>query len=650
MPQRDILSDYDLHLLAEGRHLRAFERLGAHRAEFDGVRGTTFAVWAPNAKQVSVIGDFNRWDDRANILRLRPEAGIWEGFVPGVGPGERYKFGVLHQDGVTRAEKADPYAFFAEQRPHSASVIWDLGGYEWEDAEWMATRRERNAHDAPIAIYEVHLGSWMRVPDDGDRWLTYRELAPRLAAYVKDLGYTHVEFLPVTEYPLDESWGYQALSLFAPTSRYGTPQGFKFLVDSLHREGIGVILDYVPAHFPKDGHGLGIFDGTHLYEHADPRLGEHPDWGTYVFNYDRREVANFLLTSALFWLEEYHVDGLRVDAVASMLYRDYSREAGDWLPNQVGGRESLEAIAFLRRMNEVVYLEHPDVMTIAEESTAWPMVSRPTEYGGLGFGFKWNMGWMHDTLRFMARDPIYRGYELNDLSFGLLYAFHENFVLPYSHDEVVHGKGSMIGKMPGDDWQKFANLRALYGFMYGHPGKKLLFMGAEFGQWAEWSYAHSIEWHLLEYAPHRGLQQWVRDLNALYRAHPALYEVDFGPEGFEWIDASDNANAVISWVRYDAARDERMIFVCNFTPVPREAYRIGAPCDGPWQVLLNSDDTAYGGSGYALPRSVEAEAITAHGREHSLELTLPPLGVLVLAPADSAARVPPATRPVAPSA
>ncbi|MPZ97807.1 MAG: 1,4-alpha-glucan branching protein GlgB [Dehalococcoidia bacterium] len=634
-----VLSDYDTHLLAEGTHLRAYERLGAHPCERAGRPGSTFAVWAPNARAVSVIGDFNGWDPAATPLDLRTEAGTWEGFVPGVGPGERYKFSVLAADGHTRFEKADPYAFYAELRPASASIVWDIEGYEWLDGEWMGGRERHNSLGAPMAIYEVHLGSWARAPDEGNRWLTYREIGPRLARYAKEMHYTHVELMPVAEHALDESWGYQTLGYFAPTSRFGEPQEFMELVDTLHQAGIGVIVDWVPAHFPKDAHGLGLFDGTHLYEHADPRIGEHPDWGTYVFNYGRREVSNFLLANALFWLDRYHIDGLRVDAVASMLYRDYSREAGEWLPNHLGGREHLEAIAFLRRLNEVVFEHFPGAMTFAEESTAWPMVSRPTSMGGLGFGLKWNMGWMHDTLRFMTRDPIHRGHHLNDLSFGLLYAYHENFVLPYSHDEVVHLKRSMVAKMPGDEWQQFANLRALYGYMYGHPGKKLLFMGSDFGQRAEWNALASLDWHELQRVPPRGLQHWVQDLNRFYTEQPALYEQDYTPEGFEWIDCSDVDNVVVSFVRKAIEVGREVLVVSNFTPVPREHYRIGAPGAGRWHVALNSDATVYGGSGYSTPTEYKAEPQPQHGRTHSLSLTLPPLATLVLVPAEDGAPV-----------
>ncbi len=628
-----VLTDYDVHLLAEGTHLDAYRRLGAHPTERDGELGVDFAVWAPNARAVSVIGDFNGWHHGATPLEPRSGAGTWEGFIPRLRQGDRYKFSILPAgEGESRAEKADPYAFCAELRPRTASVIWDLDGYEWGDDEWMRGRGRRNALDAPMAIYEVHLGSWARSPEEGNRWLTYREMGPRLARYAREMGYTHVELLPVAEHALDESWGYLTSSYFAPTARFGTPQDFMYFVDCLHREGIGVIMDWVPAHFPKDAHGLGVFDGTHLYEHADPRLGEHPDWGTYVFNYGRREVANFLVANALFWLDRYHMDGLRVDAVASMLYRDYSRRPGEWLPNEYGGRENVEAIALLRRLNEAVHERFPDAMTFAEESTAWPMVSRPTSAGGLGFGYKWNMGWMHDTLRFMQRDPVHRGYHLNDLTFGLLYAFTENFVLPFSHDEVVHLKGSMLQKMPGDDWQKFANLRALYGFMYGHPGKQLLFMGDDFGQWSEWNALTSLDWHLLQYPPHQGLQRWVRALNTFYRAHPALWQQDFASEGFEWIDASDSENAVVAFVRRGVDTSDVVLVVCNFTPVPREGYRLGVPLSGPWIVEGNSDERRFGGSGYTSPTAYDPGPEPAHGRAQSISLTLPPLCTLMLTP------------------
>ncbi len=630
MAEREFfLSDFDLHLFMEGTHYRTWEKLGAHPGVKNGLQGTWFAVWAPNAERVSVIGDFNGWDSTKNPLVSRGDSGIWEGFVPQVGIGALYKYAIESKVGGYRAEKTDPYGFFSEIRPKTASVVWDLSGYEWGDGEWMASRVQKNALDAPISVYEVHLGSWMRVPEEENRWLTYQELAPKLAEYVKEMGFTHVEFLPVSEHPLDASWGYQSLGYFSPTSRFGTPQDFMYLVDILHRNGIGVIIDWVPAHFPTDGHGLGFFDGTHLYEHADPKKGLHADWGTFIFNYGRTEVANFLLSNANFWLEVYHIDGLRVDAVASMLYLDYSRKDGEWIPNEYGGRENLEAIAFLRRMNELVYREHPDCMTIAEESTDWPMVSRPTYLGGLGFGFKWNMGWMHDTLQYFSKDPIHRKYHHNDLTFSLLYAFHENFVLPFSHDEVVHGKGSMIGKMPGDDWQKFANLRLLYGYMYTHPGKKLLFMGNEIGQWAEWNHDASVEWHLLQYAPHEGLRSWVKDLNSFLRSEPALHEIDFTPEGFQWINCHDSQQSVLSFLRRGRDPEDVICCVCNFTPVPRYDYRIGVPHPGFWKEVLNSDSTYYWGSGVGNLGGAEAVPVSAFGYGHSLSVTLPPLGIVV---------------------
>ncbi len=631
--QARILTDYDIHLLAEGKHYRSYERLGAHLAEVDGVAGTSFAVWAPNAKQVSVIGDFNGWDPTAHPMQCRPEAGAWECFVPGVGIGALYKYRIVSRHNTYQVDKADPYGFATEIRPQTASKVWDLSRYQWHDGQWMTERSRRNTYDEPISIYEVHLGSWMRVPEEGSRWLTYREIAERLAQYVTEMGYTHVELLPITEHPFDGSWGYQTVGYFAPTSRFGTPDDFMFFVDMLHRRGIGVIADWVPAHFPNDAHGLGFFDGTHLYEHADPRQRVHPEWGTFVFNFARWEVRNFLISNALFWLDKYHLDGLRVDAVASMLYLDYGRRDGKWIPNPYGGRENLGAIEFLRILNERVYGEFPDVMTIAEESTAWPMVSRPTHLGGLGFGFKWNMGWMHDMLEYISKDPIYRGYRHNLITFSMLYAFTENFVLPFSHDEVVHGKSSMIGKMPGDEWQKFANLRLVYGYMMGHPGKKLLFMGNEFGQWSEWNHDKSLDWHLLQYPMHAGLRQWVRDLNRLYQEQPALYQVDFEPSGFEWIDCQDIQSSVISFIRRSKKPEDLVVCICNFTPVPRQRYGIGMPQGGRWLELLNSDATVYGGSGVGNAGSVMASELPIHGRPYSLELTLPPLGVLFLKPA-----------------
>ena len=627
------LSDYDLYLMGEGRHYKEYEKLGAHLITLEDVAGVSFAVWAPNARRVSVVGDFNGWDGRVHSMRLHPGNGIWEIFLPGLGEGTLYKFEVLPKGGAP-VLKADPYAFTFEPPPRTASVVTDLS-YEWGDADWIAARARKNRWDAPIAIYEVHLGSWRQHGGD-NRFLTYRELAQHLAVYIKAMGYTHVELLPVTEHPFYGSWGYQPIGWFAPTRRYGGPQDFMAFVDTLHQHGIGVILDWVPAHFPNDPHGLVYFDGTHLYEHEDPRRREHPDWGTRIFNYGRNEVANFLLGSALFWLDRYHVDGLRLDAVASMLYLDYGREEGEWVPNAYGGKENLEAIAFLKRLNEAVYRYHPDTMTIAEESTAWPQVCRPTYLGGLGFGFKWNMGWMHDTLTYMSKDPIHRKYHHNHLTFGLLYAWHENFILCLSHDEVVYGKGSLHRKMPGDDWQKFANLRVYYAFMYGHPGKKLLFMGGEFGQTNEWYHEVSLDWHLLEMGPyHRGLQRLVQDLNQHYRTQPALHEVDIEPAGFRWIDCNDWEGSVISFLRRARDPDDFLVFVCNFTPVVRHAYRIGVPRGGYYREFLNTDAVVYGGSDVGNAGGVLAEAIPQHGHAYSLVLTLPSLGAVILAPEGS---------------
>ena len=622
-----MLSNDDLFLFNEGSHYRLYEKLGAHPLTVDGVEGTYFAVWAPDAKQVSVMGEFNSWDKSSHPLRPKEQSGVWEGFIPGVAKGTIYKYYVVSHHRGYCVEKADPFAFYSEMSPKTASIAWDLD-YSWGDQAWMEKRRTHNALDAPISIYEVHLGSWQRVPEEGNRYLSYRELAPRLAEYLKQLGFTHVEFLPVMEHPFYGSWGYQSTGYFAPTSRYGTPQDFMYLVDYLHRHDIGVILDWVPSHFPNDEHGLGYFDGTHLYEHGDPRQGIHPDWNSFIFNYGRQEVRSFLFSSALFWLDKYHVDGLRVDAVASMLYLDYGRKEGDWIPNQHGGRENLEAIAFLRRLNEAIYQEKPDVQTIAEESTAWPMVSRPTYVGGLGFGLKWDMGWMHDTLEYMTKDPIYRKYHHNNLTFRLLYAFFENFVLPLSHDEVTHGKGSLLGKMPGDDWQKFANLRLLLGYMYAQPGKKLLFMGGEFGQGREWVHDESLEWHLLQYLPHSGVQRWVSDLNRVYRSQPALYELDFEQAGFEWIDCNDVEHSVVSLIRKGRSRDDVIAVVCNFTPVTHFNYRIGVPQPGFWRELLNSDAREYGGSGQGNLGGVEAAPNPFHGRPYSLTITLPPLAAV----------------------
>ncbi|WP_201448380.1 1,4-alpha-glucan branching protein GlgB [Caenispirillum salinarum] len=636
-----VLGELDVHLLAEGNHLRAFERLGAHPIEMDGVKGVSFAVWAPNAKRVSLVGPFNNWDGRVNPMRLRQECGTWEIFMPGMTVGELYKFEILGAHGHLLPLKLDPYAFYCEHPPATSSIVHGTPQLEWTDHDWIAEReRKLKDHETlhePMTIYEVHLGSWKR-HEDGNRYYSYRELADTLVPYVKDMGYTHIEVLPVHEFPFDGSWGYQPIGLFAPTSRFGNPRDFAYFVDVCHREGIGVIIDWVPGHFPTDAHGLGFFDGTHLYEHADPRQGMHMDWNTLIYNYGRREVQNFLLANAMFWIEYFHIDGLRVDAVASMLYLDYSREEGQWIPNQYGGNENLDAIAFLRRMNELIYAEGRGAVTLAEESTAWPMVSRPVYLGGLGFGYKWNMGWMHDTLQYFNKDPIHRRYHHNQLTFGLLYAFNENFVLPLSHDEVVHGKGSMIGKMTGDEWQKFANLRAYYGFMYGHPGKKLLFMGGEFGQWAEWNHDKGLDWHLIEEGnKHAGLQRLVRDLNHTLKALPALHHRDFEWQGFEWVDASDVDNSIFSFLRKTGPEDEVddpgwVLVVSNLTPLPHEGYRIGVPCGGFWRQRINTDAAIYGGSDCGNGEGLEAEAVEHHGRPYSLNLTLPPLGTLFLTP------------------
>jgi len=620
------LTDFDLYLWGEGSHNRAFEKLGAHSAERDGKAGTQFAVWAPNAARVSVIGDFNGWNENTHPLTPAGRSGIWEGFVPGVRPGALYKYAIKSNNHGYRVDKADPFAFAAQCRPQTASKVWTLGGYNWGDADWMAQRGPAQKLDKPMAVYEVHLGSWRR--GDGNRWLTYRELAPLLADYVAELGFTHVEFLPVSEHPYDGSWGYQPVGLFAPTARFGSPQDFMFLVDTLHRHGIGVILDWVPAHFPRDEHGLSFFDGTHLYEHADPRQGQHRDWGTLIYNFGRPEVVNFLISNALFWLETYHIDGLRVDAVASMLYLDYSRDPGDWVPNKFGGRENLEAVDFLRAFNERVYAEHPDVITIAEESTAWPMVSRPTYLGGLGFGQKWDMGWMHDTLKYMSMDPIHRKFHHDKLTFRMLYAFTENYVLPLSHDEVVHGKASLLGKMPGDEWQRFANLRLLFGNMYAQPAKKLVFMGGEIGQYKEWNHDAALDWELLQYPLHDGVRKWLRDLNAAYRREPALHELDCDPAGFEWIDCHDADSSVVTFLRKGKSAGDVILFVFNYTPLPRHGYRVGVPAAGRWSEILNSDAPEYGGSGQGNLGGVDAEAMPCHDRPYCLSVTAPPLAVV----------------------
>ena len=621
------IDEGDVYYFREGTHARLYRVLGAHPAVVDGTPGVRFAVWAPNAEHVAVIGDFNGWNKDAHPLAVRGDwSGIWQGFVPGVEPGAAYKYHIRSRyDGYT-VDKADPFAFFAETPPRTASRVWTLD-YVWGDGEWMARRKEANSLGAPWSIYEVHLGSWRRAPDG--RSLSYREIAEPLADYAAEMGFTHVELLPVMEHPFYGSWGYQVVGYFAPTSRYGTPQDFMHLIDTLHQRGIGVILDWVPSHFPADEHGLAYFDGTHVFEHRDRRQGYHPEWHSYIFNYGRNEVRSFLLSSAMFWLDHYHVDALRVDAVASMLYLDYARKEGEWIPNAFGGRENLDAMSFLRKLNTVVYEHYPDVQTIAEESTAWPMVSRPVHVGGLGFGMKWNMGWMHDTLSYMSTDPLFRKYHHHKLTFSLVYAFTENFVLPLSHDEVVYGKGSLIGKMPGDEWQKFANLRALFGYMWLHPGKKLLFMGGEIGQWSEWSHEGAVDFALLDWPLHAGLKRWVRDLNTLYRGEPALYKHDFTGDGFEWIDCNDSEESVLSFIRKGDAGDPVILAVVNFTPVPRHNYQVGVPSGGHWHEVLNSDADLYGGSGQGNLGGVDAAPVAAHGRYHSLTITLPPLGVVV---------------------
>ncbi len=626
-----LLSDFDLHLHTEGTLYEAYNSLGAHLVEVEGVQGVRFAVWAPNAEVVSVIGDFNGWDPRAHPMRLR-SAGVWEIFIPGLGQGTIYKYYVRSRYHGYRAEKADPYAFFFECPPKSASVVWNLDRYQWNDQEWMERRARVDWLRQPMTIYEVHLESWLRGAHN--RMLTYRELAESLIPYAKDMGYTHIELLPVLEHPYSGSWGYQVIGYFAPTARFGTPDDFMYFVDRCHQAGLGVIMDWVPAHFPKDAHGLVWFDGTALYEHEDPRRSEHRDWGTLVFNYGRNEVRAFLISSALFWLRRYHIDALRVDAVASMLYLDYSRGPGEWVPNVFGGNENLEAIEFLKRFNELAHRE-PGAVTIAEESTAFPGVSRPVYLGGLGFTFKWNMGWMHDMFQYFSKDPIYRKYHHNNITFSLLYAFSENFILPVSHDEVVHGKRSLISKMPGDEWQRFANVRAFLAYMYAHPGKKLLFMGQEIGQYEEWNWNGSVRWELLEYEYHRKLQAFVRELNRLYRSEPALYQVDYHWSGFEWIDFHDVDHSVISFLRRAEDPADFLLFCCNFTPVPRPGYRIGVPEAGFYRELLNSDAACYGGSGLNNSPGVEAEPTPWHGRPFSISVTLPPLAVIAFKPVRS---------------
>ena len=624
-----LFSEYDIFLFKKGEHYRLFEKLGSHLLEVEGVAGCYFAVWAPNAREVAVVGDFNGWDQRSHPLKARWDAsGIWEIFIPGVSKGQHYKYHIHSNERSYQVLKSDPYAVYCEKAPKSASTIWDLD-YQWEDGSWMAERAKYNAPDAPFSIYEVHPGSWRRVPEDNNRSLNYRELAHQLADYVSENGFTHVELMPVMEHPFFGSWGYQVTGYFAPTSRYGTPQDFMYLVDHLHQRGIGVILDWVPSHFPGDEHGLAYFDGTHLYEHADPRKGFHPDWKSFIFNYGRNEVQCFLLSNALYWLKVFHADGLRVDGVSSMLYLDFGRKEGEWIPNKYGERENLEAIALLRRFNEIVYKEHPDIQSIAEESSAWPMVTRPTYSGGLGFGFKWKMGWMHDTLDYFSMESIYRKYHHDKITFSIWYAFTENYVLPLSHDEVVYGKRSLLRKMPGDDWQKFANLRLLFGSMYTHPGKKLLFMGGEFGQWDEWDHEKSLDWNLLDSEPHRRMLHWVRDLNHFYRNEPALFEVDFQDSGFQWVDCHDSDTSVISYLRKNRAQDSLVLTICNATPVPRHNYKVGVPESGFWKEVLNSDSKEYGGSGQGNLGGVEAVPVAVHGHFQSLTVTLPPLSAVI---------------------
>lgn len=625
-----LLTGYDLHLLNEGTHWKSYERLGAHLRTIDGVSGVNFVVWAPNATSISIIGDFNEWDGRRHPMHKHIPSGFWELFVPGLGEGTLYKFQIKHYGSVF--EKSDPYGFAAELPPRTASKVAVLDRYQWHDADWVANRQRSGGLDAPLSFYEVHLGSWKRPGDDHNRWLTYHELAHELVAYVKEMGFTHIELMPVSEHPFSGSWGYQTIGYFAPTSRYGSPEDFMYFVDHCHQNGIGVLLDWVPAHFPRDGHGLRLFDGSHLYEHEDSRKGEHQDWGTLIFNYGRHEVRNYLLSNALFWMDKYHIDGLRVDAVASMIYLDYSRKEGEWIPNEFGGRENLEAISFLKELNIQAHQQYPGVLTVAEESTAFQGVSRPTYLGGLGFSLKWNMGWMNDTLRYLRHEPVHRKYHHDELTFSLIYAFTENFVLPLSHDEVVHGKGSLLDQVPGDLWQKFANMRLLYTYMWTHPGKKLLFMGDEFGQWTEWNYDTSLQWHLLQWESHRGLQKLVGDLNHLYRREPALHQVDFDGAGFEWIDCHNYEESAIAFIR--KAKDPRdyLVICANFTPVPRQEHRVGLPELRWYKEVFNSDSTYYGGSDLGSGPGKMAEDLPWNGRPFSAEMTIPPLGIIVLKP------------------
>ncbi len=627
-----LLTDHDIYLFRQGKHYRLYDKLGAHLHQRQDEMGVLFAVWAPNARSVSVMGDFNDWTPHDCPLRLRDDgSGIWEGFVGGLGNGAFYKYFIASRHRDYEVAKGDPFAFHWQRPPDTASMVWDLD-YAWGDTDWMRTRARHNGLDAPWSIYELHAGSWRRVPDENNRCLTYRELGDQLRGYTGHMGFTHIECMPLMEHPFYGSWGYQATGLFAPTARYGDPQDFMYLVDQLHQNHTGVILDWVPSHFPDDEHGLVYFDGTHLFEHADPRRGYHPEWNSYIYNYGRHEVRSILISSAIFWLDKYHLDGLRVDAVASMLYLDYGRRPGEWIPNQYGGNEDVYAVEFLRELNESIYREFPDVQTIAEDSSAWPMVSRPTYVGGLGFGMKWKMGWMHDTLEYMSQDPIHRKYHHDKLTFSVWYAFSENYVLPLSHDEVVYGKGSLLNKLPGDAWQRMASLRLVFGYMYAHPGKKLLFMGGEFGQWNEWNHDSSLDWHLLDNPAHRGVQTWVRDLNRFYREQLAMHQLDFSDKGFEWVDSHDAVNSVITFIRKGSDPNDMVLVVCNFTPVPRENYIVGVPHGGRWREVLNSDADCYGGSGVGNAGGVDSASVPAQGRCDSLCLTLPPLGVLYLKP------------------
>lgn len=630
MEHPTLLTELDRHLFNEGNHERIYEKMGAQLMTQNGVAGVHFAVWAPNARAVSLIGDFNHWNRTLTPMRSLGDTGIWTTFVPGMKEGALYKYAITGADGGTQ-EKVDPFAYAAEMRPRTASRVCDISKYQWNDNQWVTNRSEAQHFQKPVSVYEVHLGSWMRVPEEGNRWMTYRELAEKLVPYVVEMGFTHIELMPVAEHPLDASWGYQVTGYFAVTSRFGSPTDFMYLVDQLHQRNIGVILDWVPGHFPKDAHGLAYFDGTHLYEHADHRLREHKDWGTYIFNYGRYEVRNFLISNALFWMDKYHIDGLRVDAVASMLYLDYSRKEGEWLPNEYGGRENIDAIHFMRQLNERTHLHYPGTMLIAEESTSWPQVSKPTYVGGLGYDYKWDMGWMNDTLKYMAHETVHRKFHHNELTFRMIYAFHENFMLPLSHDEVVHGKQALLSKMPGDPWQKFANLRLLLGYQFAQPGKKLLFMGAELATWNEWQADKSLDWHLLEYDNHRGVQNWVKALNRVYKAEPALYEQDCNHHGFQWIDCGNWEQSILAFLRVSNS-GEPLLVVLNFTESPHSNYALGVPVGGEWQEILNSDDVAFGGSGLINAGPLHAEAANLHGQPFSLPLTISPLSISIFKP------------------